>query len=484
MPELNQKIQKYINRSRISIYQLAKNTNLDRTMIQKMIKGSKYPGVKFFYKFCDALMLNRDEREELIRLFRIEKEGFSHYQTHVEISRLLGMLQNVTEEFDYSRNVPVSAPDLPVRDGTSVEIIGTQNIRLFVYMMLKEQISQQSTRHIYLDVCDWSDQILKQLYHLKKIFESDVEIHQHAMLSYQNNVSESNFENIYTMQKILPPLFMLGEHYHIRYSYVNNAREGHMYMPFQHYLLGTDRLFLFNDEETRGISITDSVLIEAFQKEVRDIEEKSRPLVRYSDTLKDAAEICRNVMNNNRLAASYGMTPCISMFASLLSHTGPADEAAKALYLGMAEKLSEATEDPDYIQIYGTAGIHRFLETGMTPHTFDLDYPAIPKERRIHLVREYVEFLKQSSSSYLLKKNDAAGNVYPGFEIKLFAPNRILLSQNGTNVTRGMVLLEENSMYENLLDYFQSMIEYEEVYKPKEGAEQFRKIIDNYISKL
>ena len=25
---------------------------------------------------------------------------------------------------------------------------------------------------------------------------------------------------------------------------------------------------------------------------------------------------------------------------------------------------------------------------------------------------------------------------------------------------------------------------YEEVYKPKEGAEQFRKIIDNYISKL
>ncbi|MBQ9061239.1 MAG: hypothetical protein IJ121_00220 [Eubacterium sp.] len=489
MPELNRKIQKYISRSQATVYQLAKNTGLDRTMIQKMIKGTKYPGVKFFYKFCDALMLNRDEREELIQLFRIEKEGYSRYQSRREIGRLLTNMHNVLEGYEYQREMPVVIPDLPPIDGRSVEIAGRHNVRLFMYAFLQDQIREKAVDHIYMDVCRWSDSVLKKLYHY--LVDSagagstgNVVIHQQVMLSYVNHISESTFENIITMQKILPPVFMLGKHYQVRFAYINNARDERIYVPFRHYLLGKDRLFLFNDEGDRGISITDPVLIQGYRREVLEIEAKSRPLYRYAEHLKQTAELTREINQNCRPVASYGVTPGISLFASAADYAAPCDDETRILYWEAGEKLLRAMEDPDFIQIYGTAGMEEFVKEGTFPPPEDWYFSKLRTKDRVAVIHAYTDFLRESKCSYLLKNEEAVANMFSGFGIWLFAPNRVMISQSGPGIPRGLLLLEENSMFENFLDYFRSLIEYEEVYLPKEGAEQFCKIMNKYISEL
>ena len=102
----------------------------------------------------------------------------------------------------------------------------------------------------------------------------------------------------------------------------------------------------------------------------------------------------------------------------------------------------------------------------------------------MELIKEYEDFLSQSKSSYLLKESADMTENHSGLKVKLFAPNRILLSGGGVGIPHGMILLEENSTFENLLDYFQGLIEYERVYRPEEGAKEFRKKMDEYVSKL
>ncbi|MBR0398344.1 MAG: helix-turn-helix transcriptional regulator [Eubacterium sp.] len=489
MPELNRKIQKYISRSQVTVYQLAKNTGLDRTMIQKMIKGTKYPGVKFFYKFCDALMLNRDEREELIQLFRIEKEGYSRYQSRREIGNLLAKMQSVLEEYEYQQEIPISIPDLPPIDGRSVEVSGNHNVRLFMYAFLQDQVREKAVGDIYMDVCRWTHNIMKKLYHYLvdgagADGTGNVVIHQQVMLSYVNTLSESTFENIISMRKILPSVFMFGKNYHVRFAYVNNARDEHIYVPFRHYLLGKDRLFLFNDDGDRGISITDPVFIQGYRREVLEIEAKSRPLFRYADHLAQAAELMQEINQNYRMVASYGVTPGISLFASAGDYVVPGEKEARILYWEAGEKLFRAMEDPDFIQIYGTAGMEPFIKEGVFPPPADWYISGMQTKDRIAVIQAYTDFLRESRSSYLLKNEKGAANIFSGFDIRLYAPNRILISQSGPGIPRGLLLLEENSMFESFLDYFRSLIEYEDVYLPKEGAEQFCKIMDKYISEL
>lgn len=484
MPELNQKIQKYINRSQVSIYQLAKNTNLDRTMIQKMIKGTKYPGFRFFVKFCDALMLNLDEREELINLFLIEKIGIKRYQTRTEVGNLLSVLQSMDNNYVNLYELPISIPQLPGKDGQASEIKGVQNVRLFAYAMLREQICECHAQDIYLDLCEWSDLLLKIIYHFKSLSSSPVQTHQHLVLSYISSENKSNSENILTMQKVLPSLFVLKKDYHLRYFYVNDIQDQKRFGTFPHYILGEDRLFLFNDSADRGISITDPVMIASYRQEIMRIESNSIKLVRYFGKDIDAKEVYYNIAADNRIIASYGLTPCVQFFAAAASYTDTSDQIMKKMFSKAADHQLDAMEDPDYIQIYGTAGMRRFIETGILPAPAGTFYQPVEKQKRMELIKEYEDFLSQSKSSYLLKESADMTENHSGLKVKLFAPNRILLSGGGVGIPHGMILLEENSTFENLLDYFQGLIEYERVYRPEEGAKEFRKKMDEYVSKL
>ena len=75
MSEFSEKCKKYIQRSDTNVYQIAKKSGLDRTTLQKMVQGKRLPGKQFLETMCQYLIMNNTEKEELMRLYYIEKIG-------------------------------------------------------------------------------------------------------------------------------------------------------------------------------------------------------------------------------------------------------------------------------------------------------------------------------------------------------------------------------------------------------------------------
>jgi transcriptional regulator with XRE-family HTH domain len=63
----------------MTIYQLAKSANLDRTTIQRSISGERLPNINFVEKLCDYLYVSPLERKELTELYSISKIGEKIY---------------------------------------------------------------------------------------------------------------------------------------------------------------------------------------------------------------------------------------------------------------------------------------------------------------------------------------------------------------------------------------------------------------------
>ena len=481
MSELNKKIQKYINRSQVTVYQLAKNTNLDRTMIQKMIKGTKYPGAKFFYKFCDSLMLNKDERDELIRLFRIEKIGSSKYQARIAIRELLTRFQNLRANYFANGIKPMQAAiDVSLITEPARELEGSTALMLYAYSLLHEKISSREHTEVWLDMFGQTEALLRNIHSLQDDYGTQVEIHHSILLSYQSNSEESNAENIEILQSVFPPLFVMGENYHAYYAYVNNISEDRRFTPFRHYLLVDDRLLLFNDRANRGLFVTDPAIVSAWQHELRQMEEESRPIFRYWNDVGEALSYYReHISSVNRLVASYETTPCMNVLISGALGEVPTDHPVIRLYQSSFDNIAQDVSSSEYIQIYGLGGMKEFAKTGVLPEIYGKYLPAFSEKSRHEMVDTYTRWLCLTGNSWLLKDVDM--QIAAGLNIELYAPNKVVLCSIQKDMPFGFVLIEENSTYDNFLDYFQSLIEYEEVYEPEAGTEVFRHTMEAYF---
>ena len=82
-----------LSESESSVYEISKESGLDRTSIQRMITGKRMPSIQFVEKFCDHLRITPIERAELLELYRIEKIGKELYQNRMYIKN---MIENLT----------------------------------------------------------------------------------------------------------------------------------------------------------------------------------------------------------------------------------------------------------------------------------------------------------------------------------------------------------------------------------------------------
>ena len=75
MSKFSEKCKEYISRSNRNVYQIAKFSGLERTMIQRMVSGSRLPDINAVKLFCKHIQITKMEEEELLELYKMEKVG-------------------------------------------------------------------------------------------------------------------------------------------------------------------------------------------------------------------------------------------------------------------------------------------------------------------------------------------------------------------------------------------------------------------------
>ena len=75
--------------SGMTIYHIAKVSGIERTALNRMLNGKRFPKYEDVELFCEVLRAGERDKEHLRELYLMEKMGRNHYENYIYIRNLL-----------------------------------------------------------------------------------------------------------------------------------------------------------------------------------------------------------------------------------------------------------------------------------------------------------------------------------------------------------------------------------------------------------
>lgn len=268
MSEFSDKCRAYIEKSNTNVYQISKKSGLDRTMLQKMVKGTKIPSPPFFEKFCDFLVINKVEKQELEELFKIERIGRDVYTRRCEIDKLFSDFKNLKTQTvnklpDNWLNVEPQLESAlcsgrDIRLSTEVDVVDTMRY------IIKEECDSQAEPHIYMDIFDSVIFALNQIIRCGMQVDKEVKCTQFVKFGRSNPSHNEVVENIRILRSIFPFAIKFQQPYEVFYSYINGNRHDEVYNIWPHYIVSQTKVLLISENGDEGLLISSSEIAESY----------------------------------------------------------------------------------------------------------------------------------------------------------------------------------------------------------------------------
>ena len=155
MSKFSEKLSSYITTSGYNVYQLAKESSLDRTTLQKTARGQRLPSLDYIKDICRYIKISQKQEEELVTLYQIEKQGRETVESWHEIEACLNDIQTIYEK----------KPDIPLfavhMDEQSLENFNKEIQRRYttesecikaIMCVIEQEFMEQTTPEIFMDV--------------------------------------------------------------------------------------------------------------------------------------------------------------------------------------------------------------------------------------------------------------------------------------------------------------------------------------------
>jgi transcriptional regulator with XRE-family HTH domain len=111
MLQFSEQLRKFINQRGIKIYALAQTSGIDRTLIQKMLKGERLPAEQtVVQELAQSLMLTPEETEALLLSYYVSKMGEGTYARRKYVKDFFNHFDNFAYESKIHIDVSSSHP--------------------------------------------------------------------------------------------------------------------------------------------------------------------------------------------------------------------------------------------------------------------------------------------------------------------------------------------------------------------------------------
>lgn len=228
----------------LTIYQIAKNSGLDRTTMQKMITGSKLPSYAFFYKFMDQLRLNEEEKKKLLEVFQIEKDGFAAFHNREKIRE---MIQNLGKRVEVSEAVYENRSHGGYAENEDA-------LLKMIYQAMKESLRGKEPIVFRMNL----PRSLYKVYGILQILKDEISgggvpisVEQIIMLNKNPMYSPDSNVNLDYLSGVLNMASCFEEAYRVYYQYVRGNERDYDMLFWPYYILLPGRvLFLSADGQS------------------------------------------------------------------------------------------------------------------------------------------------------------------------------------------------------------------------------------------
>ena len=135
-------LRKYLESKNTTIYNIAKTSGVDRTLIQHMKTGKRLPAnVSVIHAIAKALMLNLSETEELIRAYDITHMGEDNYFRREHVSKIISSFYDMNTASKLV--LPKVSQDTLEMNEALKEIVGHSNINRIVKAIIETEANKK-----------------------------------------------------------------------------------------------------------------------------------------------------------------------------------------------------------------------------------------------------------------------------------------------------------------------------------------------------
>ena len=160
MSEFSEKLSYYIAQSGCSVYQLAKEASLDRTTLQKTVKGQRLPSMDYIKDICKHIKISPKQEEELLHLYKIEKLGRGVVESWDEINEIFSDIQRLRDKklSQNINNIHFDEQSLRSFNHKMVQSYTSElEIVKAIICMIEQEILEEDEPEIYMDV-SWASE--------------------------------------------------------------------------------------------------------------------------------------------------------------------------------------------------------------------------------------------------------------------------------------------------------------------------------------
>lgn len=269
-----------------NVYRIAKQSNLDRTSIQRMITGKRLPSIQFVEQFCSFLHLSSSEKDKLLELYKIEKIGMDLYLNRQYIKNTIESMDESSSYIDvFTTNVSNANMNFYLKNNYFAESCNETN-QLLEFILYKE-LTDNSCCKLYTNI----PTTFKFFYYLvEKLYKKTGNAFGLYHLLILNKApaifSKSNY-NLEILHELLPFITKFPDNYFPKYIYSKGTSFDDSYYIYPYYLISPNYVICISSDFKTSALYNDDSVINHYLTEFKRLNTFSMPLIQYNNSCEN-----------------------------------------------------------------------------------------------------------------------------------------------------------------------------------------------------
>lgn len=482
MSRFSERLKNIVDDAGITQYMLAKNANVDRPTLCRILSGTRQPSEENRQRLYDALSLPQTTRAELEELAEMDRDGETLTLQRREVIKLVEAIND--HEFR-SGAVPANKTvELPeqLKNRLAYTCSGSLATDSLVRSIVEAEYYGNEHTEILL-FCPFGYELLYSLIY-EPGYEQPGRLVVHHIIGLESMSSTSGVRNLKIMQQLLPFALNCAGGYKAVHFHELRSNIGRFHTPFPYFAIINDTMLMLETDFKGAVMIKEREVIELYRAQFYRYYEQSKPFSLFYKT------VLESLLHNNDVDSSFNVDKYSLMFPNpaicavfapevIIDHRrrdipGIEELAAKCL-----ERFKYIHDNSGQIerQFFSMEGLDEFIETGYSYEIpRELIYP-FTLEERIELVSAYRDLCAQGTSTFIIRPEKVS---VPRLCTIKVCRNVVDFSVSVQRQNLNTALITDESVCAAMQEFAEYLPNSRYVYTPQEAAEE----LDRRLEKL
>lgn len=475
-------LKKHIENNGYSIYQIAGQSGMNRSSLQKVLSGQRRLTDDMYEEITSFLALSPTEKAECDRAFMIDKIGDKRYLTHMEIMNMLELPKAFfyNQQTDIYENSDLDMSSLPE------QLILHDRFRIMnlFYHIICLETEKESEPYVYtfLDMGSRKISSMLSVFCNSRFKELSVVHLLEFNKSADMNGNYDNVHNIEVLTNLLPFFAAFEGKYTIRYYYCNDYRYSDSAVALPYYVISNNYVIQLSADLSTAVFISDKEIHKHYVSTFNRLMTSSALLTSNPQSPVDMLDTLSDVSPMDQSPSCINIQPTLEMFitADMVDKYIKDIPYKDVIRAKLLERINQLKQIGNHTIFFTQEGLELFALHGKNVNFPDSMGEHFDIPDRISILKKIISSndTEKHPTHLLLDKTriDTSSN----FICVSVAPPKFTYIMMSQMANPYVIPISDNSICHAMYDFLQTLPEY----NLSLSMEDTNAVLREYINKL